>query len=110
MKEYKVKAYADGKECWYLNGKLHREDAPAIVYADGSKCYAMNGVYHRTDGPAREYVSGKHHYYLEGKQYNLASWLIEVERRALVKQYPRCEGKVVIVDGVEYELRVRTPV
>ena len=39
-----VKVYIDGTKHWYLNGKLHREDGPAIEYADGSKAWWLNGV------------------------------------------------------------------
>ena len=34
---------ADGDKKWYLNGKLHREDAPAIEFADGTKEWFLNG-------------------------------------------------------------------
>ena len=34
MIEYKVKVYEDRTE-WYLNGKWHREDGPAIEFANG---------------------------------------------------------------------------
>lgn len=34
-----------GDKCWHLNGKLHREDGPAIEYANGDKCWYLNGEY-----------------------------------------------------------------
>jgi hypothetical protein len=33
MIKYTVKVYANGHKHWYLNGKLHREDGPAIECA-----------------------------------------------------------------------------
>ena len=33
MIEYTVKVWANGDKSWYLNGKLHREDGPAIEWA-----------------------------------------------------------------------------
>ena len=42
-KEYKVKVYENGAKCWYLDGKCHREDGPAIEYANGDKCWYLNG-------------------------------------------------------------------
>ena len=33
-----------GNKFWYLNGKLHREDGPAIERADGNKSWYLNGV------------------------------------------------------------------
>lgn len=32
-----------GTECWYLNGKLHREDGPAVDYISGYKYWYLNG-------------------------------------------------------------------
>ena len=34
---------ANGDKEWYLNGKLHREDGPAMVWANGSKEWWLNG-------------------------------------------------------------------
>ena len=36
--------YENGDKCWYLNGKRHRTDGPAIEYADGSKFWFINGT------------------------------------------------------------------
>jgi hypothetical protein len=44
-----------GTKRWFLNGKPHREDGPAIEYPDGSKFWYLNGKYHREDGPAIEW-------------------------------------------------------
>ena len=41
--EYKVKVYANGIKEWFLNGKYHREDGPAVEYADGDKYWFLNG-------------------------------------------------------------------
>ena len=35
-----------GAKEWWLNGKLHREDGPAIEWADGSKEWYLNGKLH----------------------------------------------------------------
>ena len=43
MIEYTVKVYLDGDKHWYLNGKRHREDGPAIEYADGDKYWYLYG-------------------------------------------------------------------
>ena len=37
MIEYTVKVYPNGDKYWCLNGKLHREDGPAIEWANGDK-------------------------------------------------------------------------
>jgi hypothetical protein len=66
-KEYTVKVYADGSNFWFLNGKCHREDGPAIEYADGSKLWSLNGKYHREDGPACEWADGSKSWYQNDK-------------------------------------------
>ena len=49
--EYLV-IYSSGTKIWYLNGKYHREDGPAILWNNGNKHWYLNGKLHRKDGPA----------------------------------------------------------
>jgi len=63
MIEYKVKVY-DGRTEWYLNGKPHREDGPAVEYTNGTKLWYLNGKLHREDGPACEYANGDKEWFL----------------------------------------------
>jgi len=35
---------SNGTKCWYLNGKFHRTDGPAIEYTDGTKHWFLNGT------------------------------------------------------------------
>ena len=42
MKTYQVTVGENGDKRWYLNGKFHREDGPAIEYADGTKYWFIN--------------------------------------------------------------------
>ena len=65
---YEVRIYKNGDEFWYRNGKLHREDGPAVEWTDGSKFWYRNGKYHREDGPAIEYANGDKFWYRNGKQ------------------------------------------
>ena len=51
---------------WRLNGKLHREDGPAIEWASGTKEWYLNGKRHREDGPAVEYIDGSKKYWIDG--------------------------------------------
>ena len=43
MKTYTVTVDNDENKEWYLNGKLHREDGPAIEGPDGYKEWYLNG-------------------------------------------------------------------
>jgi hypothetical protein len=71
MKTIKIKNYSEipkgftgiveftnGQKEWYLNGKRHREDGPAIIRPRGTKSWYLNGKRHRIDGPAIEYPDG----------------------------------------------------
>ena len=33
---------ADGNKYWFLNGKLHRVDGPAVEYVNGTKVWWLN--------------------------------------------------------------------
>jgi len=57
----------DGSKYWYLNGKRHREDYPAIEYANGSKYWYLHGKAHREDGPAEEWANGTKRWFLHGE-------------------------------------------
>ena len=84
-----------GDKHWYLNGDLHREDGPAMEYADGNKHWYLNGDLHREDGPAIEWVNGRKEWYLNGE------CMTEEQHR---QQTQTCSGKVVEIDGKKYKL------
>jgi len=44
LKGYEIQEYPHVRY-WYLNGKLHREDGPAVEYADGRREWWVNGKY-----------------------------------------------------------------
>ena len=67
MIEYTVAVYDDGTKQWYLNGKQHREDGPAIEYANGNKFWYINDELHREDGPSIDCAGGGKHWYINGK-------------------------------------------
>ena len=69
MIKYEVEVYANGSKFWYLNGKRHREDGPAIEVADGSKYWFLNDNRHREDGPAVVQDDGTKFWYLNGKRH-----------------------------------------
>jgi len=60
------KVHANGTKEWYLNGKYHREDGPAVEKANGDKEWWQNGKFHREDGPAVEYANGYKAWWLNG--------------------------------------------
>ena len=133
MIEYTVKVYDNGTREWYLNGKLHREDGPAIEYTNGDKCWYLNGKCHREDinpetgltCPAIEYADGDKRWYLNGNRHREDGPAIEnangtkywylngnqyseadwkLEVAKLNKQSDPCDGKEVEIDGKKYKL------
>lgn len=70
MSEVKNGRYVseDGAIEWYRDGKLHREDGPAIEWFTGGKVWYQNGLRHREDGPAIEYHDGEKQWYLNGNE------------------------------------------
>ena len=67
MSQPKMKIGPTGTKRWYLDGKFHREDGPAIVYESGEKQWYLHGNLHREDGPAIEYPGGEKLWYLNNR-------------------------------------------
>ena len=68
MIEYTVKVYPNGSKSWWLNGKRHREDGPAIEWSNGDRAWFLNGKLHREDGPAVEWANGDKSWWLSSQQ------------------------------------------
>jgi|TARA_R110000772_G_scaffold64176_5_gene143503 hypothetical protein len=67
--------YSDGDKYWYINGKLHREDGPAVLIdTDGvgevDKYWYINGKRHREGAPAVEWAGGGKDWFINGKHMN----------------------------------------
>lgn len=54
---------------WYYNGKLHRDDGPAQILTDGTQFWYRYGRKHRNGGPATIYASGGQRWLLNGKYH-----------------------------------------
>ena len=93
MIEYTVKVFENGTKHWYLDGKLHREDGPAVEWSNGTNHWYLNGKKHREDGPAVEWSNGDKDWWLNDKQ---------VTKQEVMN--PSCSGKVVEIDGKKYRL------
>jgi len=66
---------ADGTRWWYQNNQLHRLNGPAVVLADGSQYWYQDNKLHRLEGPAVLKADGTQEYWVEG-------YLIEREAQA----------------------------
>ena len=83
MTEPVCKIHPNGDKEWWLNGKLHRTDGPAVERANGHKEWWLNGQLHRTDGPAVELANGGKEWWLNGRIFYLEEYIMELERLGL---------------------------
>jgi hypothetical protein len=72
-----VAEYPNGTKHWYKEGKLHREDGPAIIWTDGYKSWYKEGKYHRENGPAIERLNGQKEWFKEGNHHRINGPAIE---------------------------------
>jgi hypothetical protein len=49
-----------------VDGRRHREGAPACVYVNGTEKWYRDGLRHRDDGPAAIYPDGRELWFIEG--------------------------------------------
>ncbi len=69
MKKPECQRWLDGSYRYVLDGKLHRDDDPAVISMSGTKEWFQHGQWHREDGPAIEWSFGKQEWYLFDKEY-----------------------------------------
>lgn len=77
----------DGDKAWWLNGKLHREDGPAVEHLNGDKAWFVNGELHREDGPAIEYTNGTNEWYLNDKEYSEEEWKHRLSHKTSIEKF-----------------------
>ena len=85
----------------YENGQLHRVDGPAVTNSDGYQAWYQNGKFHHTDGPAVIDSDGTKYYYLNDELLTEA----EHKRRTQPAETQGCNGKIVEIEGVRYQLQ-----
>jgi len=118
MKEYKVEVSEYSTKWLNLDGKLHREDGPAVECSNGDKYYYINDKLHREDGPAKEYANGDKSFYINGKHHREDGPAIEwrngykcyyINGKCLTKKEfdnrtKSYQNKIVEIEGVKYKL------
>ena len=83
----KLVEHPDGTKQWWVDGKLHRLDGPAVEYEDGSKQWFVDGKCHRLDWPALEYADGSKYWYIFDEEY-FDKELYEVTSSILLMLFP----------------------
>lgn len=61
--------YKDGTYKWYKNGKLHKDNGPAIIFFFGQQEWWIDGKKHRLDGPAVVKNDGSKYWFKNGKKH-----------------------------------------
>ena len=75
-----------GIKTWCVDGKLHRENGPAVIGKDGYKAWWVNGERHRENGPAIICArSGIPVWFLNDWQYTEAQFNNEIQKKYLHK-------------------------
>jgi hypothetical protein len=59
---------ADGTKEWYRDGQRPSEDGPAVMQANGTRMWYRDGKLHRDDGPAIEWANGMNRWYVDGER------------------------------------------
>lgn len=59
---------ANGMKRWFLGGRLHRVEGPAVEMPDGTKIWWLHGKLHRDGGPAIERPDGNNEWWKHGTQ------------------------------------------
>ena len=83
----------NGSKGWYVKGKLHREDGPAVEYANGTKAWRFKGMVHRTDGPAVMWADRDPEWYVNDKkcytneEFQQAAGLTDEELIEIILKY-----------------------
>jgi hypothetical protein len=72
--------FDNGHKEWWLNGKRHREDGPAMEFANGDKIWYLHGNIHREDGPAVEFVNGDKIWWLNGKRLSEEEFILKTSK------------------------------
>jgi hypothetical protein len=62
-----------GGQEWKLNGKLHRNNAPAIIASDGMQIWIRHGKWHRDDGPAVIGADGSQIWYINDQRHRVGA-------------------------------------
>ena len=75
--------YANGSKHWYINGKPHRENGPAVEYANCSKAWYLNGFRMTEQEHAQKTRAKKTCLILDGKEIEISSETIENLKKVL---------------------------
>lgn len=94
--KYDVFQSPSGIRQWHLNGRLHREDGPAIEWTDGGKEWLIDGRHHREDGPAIELCDGTRRWFLNGSELSEQSFKLQQKQPVVTQNSCHKPSRVVV--------------
>ena len=106
MSQIEIKIDEYGSKLHYLNGKLHREDGPAVELAGGAKFYYLHGKLHREDGPAVELPDGDKEWWVNSEQVSEEEFskLKKAESRFLLgTSIALCSTTIIAIIGLYFK-------
>lgn len=86
--------WAHGVIEWRQNGLLHRLDGPACIFPGRHSAWMINGEMHRVDGPAIEYAHGECDWYLHNVRYSYDNWLDALPESLRLVELLKCRDSV----------------
>ena len=85
--------HKNGYEWRLEDGKLHREDGPAVEDDSGYTAWCLNGRLHKEDGPALRDAMGDFVFYIDGHRLDPK---IEIYNSDLQAKYPKLIESMII--------------
>lgn len=61
----------DGTQQWRVHGRLHRIGGPAVTWPDGTQEWRVDGQLHRVGGPAVEWSDGTRQWWVGGSRHRI---------------------------------------
>ena len=101
--------YANGREVWMRDGRVHREGGPADVSPEGGRKWFADGRPHRADGPAVESPDGSMRWFADGierkpTRSDLASYLHRAPEPQREYVFDRSVGGIFVDSSAELRL------
>jgi len=73
--------WGNGGFTWYKNGFKHRDNGPASIHPNGLKIWYKEGIIHRVDGPAIIWPEGKYEWVIMGESFiSKQEWFEALEK------------------------------
>ena len=100
-----------GDRFWYRYGLLHRENGPAIERNNGTKEWWLNGYLHRENGPAIVFPDGRKQYWIKDDSFITSRKISESELHQIqLMKYLICKGNEKLDDKVQQPITIDEPI